>query len=104
MQEQKSGPLVIPTLGLLKFASIELDEDYSPEFVDGARVTIRFVEDSSDQFAGLAVKSATAKLPSSAKSADDALNAKAIKAIIATTDDNGKPIVSFSQWVNGIIG
>ena len=103
VQEQKSGPLVIPTLGKLPFAAVYIDESYTFDFVDGTIVTLKFVEDSGDQFAGLTITSGKSKLGSSGTFADAALVAKGLP-LPDTTADDGTRITSFASWVNNIIG
>ena len=103
VQEQKSGPLVIPTLGTLPFAAIDIDESYTVDFVDGTLVQVKFVEDSSDQFTNLTIKSARSKLSASASNADAAIAGTGIPTPNEKASD-GSSLVSFSAWVNNALG
>lgn len=103
-QEQKPGPLVLPTLGRLPSAYIKLDEDYTPDLVDGARVQIQFFEDSSAQFAGLKLTSVRSRLISAAADADLALDVRAADALRGVTSDDGASFTSFTNAIYNIIG
>lgn len=103
VQEQKSGPLVLPTLGKLPFAAIDIDESYTVDFVDGTVVQVKFVEDSGDQFAGLTIKSARGQLGASASNADAAIAGTGIPTPNEQADD-GTSLTSFSAWANNVLG
>jgi len=104
VQEQRSGPLVIPTLGKLPFASLDItDEGYDPDFVDGTRVTLTFSEDSADQFAGLTVSSAKGKLAAAASKADAAVASAGLPEVDEVAED-GTSLGSYAAWVNNILG
>lgn len=102
VQEQKSGPLVIPTLGKIPFAAIDIDESYTEDFKDGCRVTIVFTEDSGDQFTSLKV-SAKGKLGAAASAADTATTGAGIPGP-NEADADGEPLTTFSAWTNNILG
>lgn len=102
VQEQKSGPLVIPTLGTIPFAAIDIDESYTSDFVDGTIVQIKFLEDSGDQFSSLKV-SAKGKLGAAASAADTATTAAGIPGP-NEADADGEPLTTFSAWTNNILG
>lgn len=72
-QEQRSCPLVIPPLGTLPKAKIDLEEDYDGHRQDGCFATINFVEDSKDDFVKSNIQSPTSRAKTSAKAADTAL-------------------------------
>lgn len=104
VQEQKSGPLVIPTIGKLPFASLDItDESYKPEFVDGTVVVLAFSEDSSDEYSGLTISSAKGKLGAAAAAVDNALALKAIAEPNEIADD-GSSVTTFAAWVNNVLG
>jgi len=104
VQEARSGPLVIPTLGRIPLASIDIDEDNTTEFVDGAHVTITFEEDSAAQFSNLKVDAPKGAVGSSASDADAALAAVTKDPFQPFTYDDGSTISSFANWTTNIIG
>lgn len=73
IQEPRSGKLVIPVLGTLPKAKLELDEDYDPRKRDGAYVTIHFTEDSKDYFSIKDIPAPATKAAAAAARADTAL-------------------------------
>ena len=103
-QEQKAGPLVIPTLGTLPFAFIHVEENYTEGLVDGATVTISFAEDSSAQFSNLGVKSARSNLSAAAEKADAAVPSSALASALSGLDDNGSGSMSFANAVANVLG
>ncbi len=103
VQEQRSGPLVVPTIGRFPFAAIDIDESYTSEFVDGTILQVKFVEDSGDQFAGLSLKSAKGKLGAAAAAADTAIAGAGIPGPNEVADD-GTELTTFSAWTNNVLG
>jgi prophage DNA circulation protein len=103
VQEQKSGPLVIPTLGTIKQAKIKLHPKYDAEHRDGCFVTIDFIEDSGDQFLDATLPSAIGRASSGAAEADFAFRAIGIEPSIEGFDGSiGDWTAALGQIVNQI--
>lgn len=103
VQEQKSGPLVLPPLGLLPLAYVTLSETYEPEAREGALVTLQFEEDSEEQFAsGLKLPSARGRMDAAAASLA-ALSASAFTSL-GGVDEQGNFISDLSAFIANIGG
>lgn len=89
-QEQRSGELVIPTLGALPKAFIRLDEAYDPQRKDGTMLQIEFIEDSMDRFIAQLAKSSYGIAENAALAADTALAVLGYKASLNELEGTGK--------------
>jgi len=103
VQEQKSGTLIIPTLGELT-AKLTLHETYDAGAREGAFVTIQFEEDTTDLFAGASLPTALGKLADTATSAADAMARLKLRLEDFGLDEDGNAITSLTQFVANLQG
>jgi prophage DNA circulation protein len=96
VQEQRSGPLVIPTIGTIKQAKLKLHPRFDPEHRDGCFVTIDFIEDTGDQLLSASLPSAIGRASTGAAAADVAFRAMGIEPSIEGPDG------TISDWTNAM--
>lgn len=101
VQEQRSGKLVIPPLGTLDKAKIDIEEDYSPTRRDGCLVTISFVEDSKERFVKSVLPSAATRAETFAAKAD--LKLAALKLSADLEDPTTGVRLDFASFLSAVL-
>ena len=104
VQEQRSGELIVPTIGRIPRAKVDIVETYSFEAREGAFVELRFEEDSVDDFAPLMLASARGKLGQTAAVADAALAGAGISVGDLGSDADGNLFTSLANFAANIQG